>query len=121
MHAPSQLFNQIANKRVNFALDRETEEEENVFTKRKPSYQFTLPSTRIHLESQISKDWLRIIYLVEETEYSDYNVAEENSMRESVEQAINEINSLNDDMKTKPQLKHPQVLFYFDLRLSKDV
>jgi hypothetical protein len=56
VHAPSQLFNQIANKRVNFALDRETEEEENVFTKRKPSYQFTLPSTRIHLESQISKD-----------------------------------------------------------------
>jgi hypothetical protein len=48
-------------------------------------------------------------------------VAEENSMRESVERAINEINSLNDDLKTKPVPKRPQVLFYFDLRLTKDV
>jgi hypothetical protein len=60
-------------------------------------------------------------FIVEETEYSDYNVAEENSMRESVERAINEINSLNDDMKKTLAPKRPQVLFYFDLRLTKDV
>jgi hypothetical protein len=48
-------------------------------------------------------------------------VAEENSMRESVERAINEINTLNDDMKKTPPPKRPQVLFYFDLRLTKDV
>ena len=60
-------------------------------------------------------------FIVEESEYSDYNVAEENSMRESVERAINEINSLNDDMKKTPAPKRLQVLFYFDLRLTKDV
>ena len=42
-------------------------------------------------------------------------------MRESVEQAIHEINSLSDDKPPRPRKHLPKVLFYFDLRLTKDV
>jgi hypothetical protein len=58
-----------------------------------------------------------IFIIVEESKESDFNVGEEDSMRESLDKVIEEINRKGES-KARSYKKSNEVLFYFDLRMD---
>ncbi len=75
-----------------------------------------------YFEPRISK--LKItsysFIIVEESKESDFNVGEEDSMRESLDKAIEDINRKGES-QARSYKKSNEVLFYFDLRIAKDM